>query len=465
MKTSSKINKYSIKTIIMKRLLIILLIGITTNSFAVQNQNNDSLLCENKYGNDSAMGKKMLSLFNQYFITKKYTKGFKYWRYLFEYAPCASKNVIVNGSFIVKEQIKAAGEEAERKALLYDTLFMAYDKALEYMEKDPKGYGGPKEMAEVKGYYAIDIVQNRPEDYQKAHQLFEETIKVLDTNSNSSVISYYGYSNAVMYQRQLIDLNQLLANYDLLNRIANHNINKGGDMAQYWQGAKDYVDKNVTPFLTCDALISVKESYVNENKENLEVLKEVRALLDKMNCTETQFYFNLAEMIYPLEPTTESAIALAKAYYSQGNITTAMKYYDDALPKLDENQKEEVYMIYARHYYEQRSYQKAASYVQKVLAINPNNGNAYILIGDCYRSDRCGGGTVGPKAAYWVAADMYMKAKSVDESVASTAQSRYNEVAGAFPKIDAIFKYDITDGQSYTVGCWINKTTIVRTKK
>jgi hypothetical protein len=96
--------------------------------------------------------------------------------------------------------------------------------------------------------------------------------------------------------------------------------------------------------------------------------------------------------------------------------------------------------------------------------LRPNDGNPYIIIGDLYASSAndCGEDEISKKAAYWAAVDKYIRARSVDTSVEQMANERISSYSRAFPAMERLFFHDLKEGDSYTVGCWINETTTVR---
>jgi hypothetical protein len=71
------------------------------------------------------------------------------------------------------------------------------------------------------------------------------------------------------------------------------------------------------------------------------------------------------------------------------------------------------------------------------------------------------------KAVYWLAVDMYRRAKQVDSSVTSTANSKINTYRKYFPTNEDIFFIDEWEkGSSVRIdyGCysWIGESTTVR---
>ena len=60
---------------------------------------------------------------------------------------------------------------------------------------------------------------------------------------------------------------------------------------------------------------------------------------------------------------------------------------------------------------------------------------------------------VDDRAIYLIAYDMYQKAGNTRGMKSAEAQ---------FPSISEMFELDLKEGQSITVGCWINQSTTLR---
>ena len=90
-------------------------------------------------------------------------------------------------------------------------------------------------------------------------------------------------------------------------------------------------------------------------------------------------------------------------------------------------------------------------------------GKAYITLGNIYVSGAksCGDG-FELKTVYWVAVDAFKNALS-DSETKLEASRNINAYSKFFPKKEACFFNGIQPNSEYTVGCWINKKTIVRT--
>ena len=80
-------------------------------------------------------------------------------------------------------------------------------------------------------------------------------------------------------------------------------------------------------------------------------------------------------------------------------------------------------------------------YAKKVLAINPNNGAAHLIIASGYAKSKrsCTADGIDGKSVYWAAVDRAVKAKTVDPSVAEQANKFINVYSAYFIKGEQAF--------------------------
>jgi len=114
---------------------------------------------------------------------------------------------------------------------------------------------------------------------------------------------------------------------------------------------------------------------------------------------------------------------------------------------------------------------QARRYYREAINAKSDFGQAYLAIGDVYVAavSECGGSkmTRKDKAVYWLAIDMYERAKQVDSNLASTANNNIQTYRRYMPTQEDIFYVDEWEvGQSIRIdyGCysWINESTTVR---
>ena len=101
---------------------------------------------------------------------------------------------------------------------------------------------------------------------------------------------------------------------------------------------------------------------------------------------------------------------------------------------------------------------------KKAIELDKTDGEPYMIIGYLYASSNkeCNANPLHAKAVFWAAVDKFQKAKEVDPSMASKANEMIKEYSKLFPTSEDAFFYNVFEGDTYEVECWINETTKAR---
>ena len=218
------------------------------------------------------------------------------------------------------------------------------------------------------------------------------------------------------------------------------------------------------------ARIAYLEKKLEENPEDPQVMSDLFALYMKQVQRDKaeQLSNKLLQMEnQPLEVYRQ----IAQMRLEDGQAKQAFDLYQKAEQSADKPLTAQDYYNMGDAQEQMGNFAEARSYYRQALEQDSSYGEAYIAIGDLYVQavSECSGSEMGrgDKAVYWLAVDMYQQAKSVDESVASTANSKIQTYRKYFPTAEDIFyRDDMEVGQSFRIdyGCysWINETTTVR---
>jgi len=108
----------------------------------------------------------------------------------------------------------------------------------------------------------------------------------------------------------------------------------------------------------------------------------------------------------------------------------------------------------------------ARDYARLAIEPNPASGEPYVFIGYLYAmsANNCGNNEVEKNSVYWAAVDKFIKAKSIDPSVAEECDRNIGIYSKYYPSKEEIFFQGLKEGDNYTVKCWINETTTVRSR-
>lgn len=409
-----------------------------------------------KYGADSVKCVTHLSLYREFYKQKNFDDAIPHWRWVFLNCPLSSQNLYIDGSKIVGYMIGKAKDANSRNKLI-DTLMMVYDQRVASFGKE--GY--------VRGRQALELNNYRPQDTLKVYNYLRKSVALEGTNSDPTVLSSYFIVTDQLVKGGRFLSDSIASAYDELSDLVDINITdtKSDSVKNNaWLGVKGTLETIFEPYATCDQLIRIYTKKFEKSPEDTTLLKKITRILDKKDCTKSELFFQATENLHKVKPTGQSAYLMGMMYWKKEDNAKAESYFLEAIPLIEEAQKARVYYFLAALSFDKKSYSAARSYALKSLAINPNDGKCYILIGDMYASSAssCGSDEISERAAYWAAVDKYSKAKQVDPSVADDANAKIATYSRHFPSQERLFFHDIKLGESYTVGCWINEVTTVR---
>jgi len=411
-------------------------------------------------GQDSINCIKNLSLYREFFKHSNYKDAINPWRSVFGECPAASERMYVEGITMYRKFIESSSNQ-ERTEELIDTLLMIYDRRIEYFGQSGKG--------NIMGRKGIDMLRYRRNDIEavnEAYGFLKQSIELEKNKTRDAVMITFISSSITLNQKGKLDDNQVIEDYFMATEIIDGLLDK----SSRWPRAKATIDDNMikSGILTCDALNSYFEPQFEANKEDRAFLENVVRFYKASGCDRADLYVQASEQMYKIDPGPESAHQLGILLISKNDFEKAAYYLQMAV--LGENIPDDTR---AEWYYEltvvslaNKDYCDAISYAREAIARNGNYGKAYIALGDAIIASRDNlGDDFEKRTAFWVAADKYTKAKSVDPSVASDANKKLNDYASQYPNHEEVFFRDIKDGDAYQVKGCINEYTTVRSRK
>ncbi len=312
-------------------------------------------------------------------------------------------------------------------------------------------------------------------DSKIIYQWLGEALKEMKSDMEpKDAYSYYMVHSLTQFLQDQSKKNQYITDYFTITGYVDEAIGKAN--AANDQANADYLglvkEGIVKAFISsgagdCKTLTEYYADKVEPNKGNKEFLNEVITALSSVGCSDSDLYFTAAEYIYKLEPTAGAAIGLANKALRDKDYDTAVKYYSDgAKMETDKNKASDYMMQLAGIFSNQRNFARARQAANEALQYNPNNGSAYILIGQLYASSAQ---NIFPEAekrglVFCAAVDKMQRAKAVDPSVTAEANRYINTYSGYFMDTETAFMMGIKAGESVFIPGWIGETTTVRLK-
>lgn len=412
---------------------------------------------------DSISCRKNLSLYQEFYKQKNYEDAMKFWRVCVNTCPKVSEALYTKGVKLYEYQIKKNKANKELREKLIDSLFMVYDMRIEHFGK--RGY--------VLGRKGSDMMQYRKSDPKAAWETFEESFKLRGNKMEAGALVYMYMSRFEMYKKELCTKGELIQLYPQLNAVAQYNIKNASKekTKDKYQKTADNLLQFFKEVASCDDLVEAYTKVYENNKEDKETLSEILNLLDAKECTDKDFYIDVAKQLQSIAPSPRSAYSIANWYAAKGDCGNAIEYYIEAFETADNMSEEDkapfkvkAGIATAKCYLVTNQYPRAKIFANKVLKVDPENGEAYMIIGDAYLygGKSCGDNPCAQKAAYWAAVDKYYIAKGKDASLAEKINPKISKAKSQFPSKEDCFFYGITEGSTFTIECWIGESTKVR---
>jgi len=412
------------------------------------------------HGDDSVKCLKNLTLCRDRIKTGNYTDAIRYWRVSFNECPQSSQYLYIDGAKMFNELIIVEKDPVRQNALI-DTLMMIYDQRMKYF--DQKG--------NVLGRKAVDLLRYRKDDIiavEEAYNYLEESVNLLKNKSLMPVVAAFMTSTYALFEAGKVTDMKVIDNYSLASDIIDNALAEN-PADEDVKKVRENIDRN---FITCGAhscqsLINYFKPQYENKKTDIPFLKKVVSCMSTLDCNEDPLYFQASEALYQQEPSALAAFNLAKIFVTKENYNKAAAYYKEAIEKEKDplNRAEYYYQLGWITFGKLEDLKSARKYALQAISLRPGWGEPYILIGDAYAASKdCFTDDFEKRTVYWAAVDKFVQAKSIDASLSEKVNERIQIYSSYFPDVETIFFYSLKDGDPYTVGCWINEKTIVRSR-
>jgi tetratricopeptide (TPR) repeat protein len=458
---------------------------------------------ESKYGADSVNCVTKLSIYREYFKQWEAAKFapesvsgemISAWREVFLTCPRASQLTYTNGEKILDYLIR---KNPKDKDAYIDTLCMLMDTRAQYFPTDPKT--GASQVASIMGRKGLLIYTYNKNRYEEAYNVLKDAVALDPSQLQGAFIDAYFKATIDMVNNGKEEKMTIINVYQELTDVLDGNIKvcaeketqlleakanaeESGDadaVAAFdkqiekneksiynYKGVKSNVDNLFQPFASCDDLIKVFSAKMAETPDDVVLLKRITTILDKKDCTDSKLFLDASKKLYELEPSPEAAYNIGIQEFKNKRFNEAAKYFEQATASENNDRVYRAYRNLAFCYQNVGSFSKAREAARKAAQVDPTAGEPYLIIAQLYaESSKQFSGDVESKAVFWVAVDKCVKAKQIDPSVADRANSMISIYSQHYPSTETIFFNDYSEGQSFTVGGWINETTTIRASK
>ena len=425
------------------------------------------------HGQDSIDCLNNISLYSENLKTKNFADAYPYWQKVFADAPVSRHSLYTDGVTILKNLI-AGTKDLELRKSYADEMMKVYDQQLQYLEKLNLLRKTPWTEYYVKGEKAHNYLTYYPRmDNNQAYDMLSEVISVAKDKNQYYIIGDYMKVSLAKFKADETHREQFVQDYlvsaeyiasiaEKVQKMSNPNPKLIEAVAKIKDNVDGYFINSGAA--ECDQLEAIYAPKVEENKDNLEYLRKVVAVMAMLDCTESETYYTASEYAHHIDPTAATAAGCAYRYFKRGDIAKSIEYFDQAI-ELDTVSASKAEYCYkaAVILNSDKQLSKAKSYVTKAISLNNSKGAYYILLANIYAvAPKWNDEPLLDKCKYFVVLDKLYQAKRVDESVAEEANKMIAAYSTHTPAIEDLFMLGKSKGESIHVGGLINETTTIR---
>lgn len=402
-----------------------------------------------------------LNYLNDAYNNKNYNVAVKYIDELVAYAPKSSQNIYVYGINIYKNKIARAGS-VEEKNVMIDSLMTMYDLRSQFFGDDQTR--GRKYIAQAK---ATDYLNYRPSDREGVKRLLREAIELNGDETDPDLVDAYFQVLVEDYKKDLIETDELLKEYDLFSAFFERSTAPNKEEARKVFEAL-FISSGAA---SCENLEKIYAPQFKANPNDMELIEKVFGLLSRGNCG-TAFQAELGEAYYKNKPASDVALMLARSFEELGDHAKARHYLNEAISReSDPVTKSKLATQIAAGELTQGNLRPAADFARQAIDMNPENGLAYVILGNAYgQAARGQCGEFEAMTVRWVVVDLLTRGRDLltgeETSQVGAVNGMINSYSSGFPSKEELFYRGLDNGTPFTVNCgWISGRTTVRSRR
>ena len=419
---------------------------------------SSDVFAQGKWGPDSAECIKYLSYYKEYYKQKNYDDALPNWRKAFKLCPpSANQTMLIDGTTLIRQLISKNKANSVYKDALVDTLMTIHDLRAQYF---------PKYAETAMNNKGLDMINYMQDEPKAVYEGLKAIISENKENSRPQFFLFLFNAACSLYDSGVLTSEEVLDDFgtamSYMDKMPSNEIN-------------DKIRTDIENLLatsevaSCDNLIALFQPRFEATPDDLALVTNIVKLLGSTEgCTDNDLFFNAANKMHELDPSSSSAYFLYKLYAGRNDVENSVKYMEEAIAAEDTDaaQDAQYYFELATFCYKNNSNAKAFETAMKSAELDSSiAGKCYMLIGSIWGSQVCSGNEIEKRAPYWVAVDYLVKAKNADPSLAEEADKLIAQYSQYYPQTAEAFMYNYNKGDSYTVSCGgMRAVTTVRTQ-
>ena len=397
--------------------------------------------------------------YQELFKAKKITESFDTWTAVSKNCPKQNEAVYTDGIEIIQYKIDNAASAEEKEKLVRDVLKL-YDQYNKYF---------PLTTTDFEVNKAMTLVANKIDAKEEIFTLLDRgfTKASNKVTAANAIFTYFSmYCEKFNNGDKSITSNSILEKYTLVNSLLNQlqvakpdsNESEQAKQNSDYKTAQTAINKLIKDLATCENLDAFYTKNYTENQENGDWITSALLSLSG-KCSAKPIFNTLAEKLYAMKVTAQSANFMALANLQQRKFPESIKFYNESA-ELQTNpiEKAKIYYTLATGLLA-NDLPKSKEYLKKALSSDPKMGKAYLFLAQLYSNSAndCGKTDFEKKAVYYLAIQTAQKAGVAEPRLKPTADKAAKDYEAKSLTADEISKAKM-NGKLVTIGCWINET-------
>jgi hypothetical protein len=244
-----------------------------------------------------------------------------------------------------------------------------------------------------------------------------------------------------------------------------------------WEVIEEYAPnllsglEGIRDFYDCEYYMNKYYAQFEENPTDCENVTEVYLKMVWARCEKEDPNFIALKEAKDKEcyvaPPPPGPLKKASEALNNGQFSEAITFYEEYVAgQEDPVKKANILLRISKIYYAHiKNFPASRRYALRAAEYRSNWGEPYMLIGKLYASS---GPLCGPGRGWdsqivtWPAIDKFRYAKQIDPSVAAEADDWIRRYRKYMPKKEDLFMRKLSNGGSFTVPCWIQERTTIR---
>ena len=398
-----------------------------------------------------------MAAYQELYKAKKITESFELWSEVKKNCPKENETIYTDGFSILQYKIDNAFNDEEKTALVRDKMKL-YDQYNKNFPLSTRDFEVNKAMV---------LYDNKIDAKEEIFGLLESGF-LHAPNSITNANAIYLYFSLYIEKYEAADIkittDVVLEKYTLVNSLLSQLQISHPDNIEDYKTAQRGINALAKDITSCDNLSAFYEKKYETNQENIAWLS---AALNNLSgkCSAKPIFNTMAEKLYALQITPQSAYFMALASLKQKKFPEAIRFYEESA-QLQTNpiEKATIYYTLATGLVSGEK-AKSKEYLNKAISFEPKMGKAYLFLAELYASSKeeCGKTDFEKKAVVYLAIQTVKKANIADPKLQPTADKMAANYASQSLTEDEIKKAKM-NGKSLNIGCWINETVTFPSK-